>query len=71
MRPFAIVMSQDIHAFDPDEFAALARDVHAELVVVKVRRVTQGFLEQALRPSLRTAFRRYRSEVESGPVRRR
>jgi hypothetical protein len=67
-RPFAVVMSQDVYGFDPGELAALVRDVQAELVVVKVTRVSQGFLEQALRPSLRHAFRRYRTVIESGPV---
>jgi len=57
-------------AFDPDEFTALARDVQAELVVVKVTGATGAFLEQALRPSLRTAFRRFGMEKESGAVRR-
>jgi hypothetical protein len=68
-RPFAIVVSQDVYAFDPSEMTALARDVQAELVVLKVNRVTEAFLEQALRPSLRHAFRRFRSVIESGPVR--
>jgi len=70
LRPFALVLSQDIYAFDPDEFTALARDVQAELIVLKVSKSTATFLEQALRPSLRNAFRRYRTETESGPVRR-
>jgi hypothetical protein len=70
MRPFALVISQDIFAFDPDEFAALARDVNADLIVLKVSGGGTAFLEQALRPSLRTAFRRFRTETESGPVRR-
>ena len=69
MRPFAVVMSQDVYGFDPGELGALVRDVQAELVVVKVNRVTASFLEQALRPSLRHALRRFRSVVESGPVR--
>lgn len=69
-RPFAVVMSQDVYGFDPGELTALVRDVQAELVVVKVSRVSAGFLEQALRPSLRHAFRRYRSVIESGPLRR-
>jgi len=69
-RPFAVVMSQDVYGFDPGELAALVRDVQAELVVVKVTRVSAGFLEQALRPSLRHAFRRYRTVIESGPLRR-
>jgi hypothetical protein len=32
--------------------------------------VSTGFLEQALRPALRHALRRYRSTVASGPVRK-
>jgi hypothetical protein len=68
LLPFALVLSQDAYAVDPDEFAALARDVGAELVVLKVTNMRPGFLEQALRPSLRNAFRRYRSERQSGPV---
>ena len=71
LRPFALVMSQDIYGFDPDEFAALARDVQADLVVLKLTQINIGFLEQALRPSLRNACRRFRSEAESGPVRRK
>ena len=34
LRPFALVLSQDIYGFDPDEIAALARDVQADLVVL-------------------------------------
>lgn len=70
LRPFALVVSQDIYAFDGEEFVALARDVHADLIVLKVSSANASFLEQALRPSLRTAFRRFRTEQESGPVRR-
>jgi hypothetical protein len=71
LRPFALVMSQDIYGFDPEEFTALARDIQADLVVLKVTQKNVGFLEQALRPSLRNAFRRFRTETESGPVRRK
>lgn len=70
LRPFALVISEDIYTFDPTEFAALARDVHAELVVIKITPTTAKLLEPALKPSLRAAFRRYRTETESGPVRR-
>lgn len=70
VRPFALVLSQDIYSFDPAEFSALARDVQAELVLVKVSDANVGFLEQALKPSLRSAFRRFRAEQQSGPVRR-
>jgi site-specific recombinase len=34
LRPRAIVISQDLYAFDSAEFDALARDVGAELIVV-------------------------------------
>jgi hypothetical protein len=34
LRPFAIVMYDDVYAFDSTEFDALARDVRAELIVV-------------------------------------
>jgi hypothetical protein len=71
MRPFALVVNQDVFAFDPEEFSALARDVHAELIVLKVSAAARpGFLDQALRPSLRTAYRRFRVENESGPVKK-
>lgn len=70
VRPFALVLSQDMYSFDPAEFSALARDVQAELVVVEVSSANVAFLEQALRPSLRNAFRRFRAEQQSGPVRR-
>jgi hypothetical protein len=70
LRPFALVLDQDLFAFDPDEFTALARDVQAELVVVKVTDTSGALLEQALRPSVRAAFRRFRMEQQSGAVRR-
>jgi ABC-type amino acid transport substrate-binding protein len=69
-RPFALVLSQERYGFDPDAIEALARELQAELVVLKVMRVSAGFLEQALRPALRHALRRYRSTVASGPVRK-
>jgi uncharacterized protein len=70
LRPFALVLAQEVYGFDPDRLGALAAELQAELVVIKIMRVSSGFLEQALRPSLRHALRRYRSTVESGPVRR-
>lgn len=71
MRPFALIVNQDVFAFDPEEFSALARDIQAELIVLKVSSSTSaGFLDQALRPSLRTAFRRFRVENESGPIKK-
>jgi hypothetical protein len=70
VRPFALVLSQEVYGFDPDRLGALARELDAELVVLKVARVSPGFLEQALRSALRHALRRYRSTVASGPVRK-
>lgn len=32
VRPFAIVMNEEVYAFDSAEFDALARDVRAELI---------------------------------------
>jgi hypothetical protein len=43
--PFAIVMSEDLYSFDSAEFDALARDVRARLITVKVdspTSITQG-----------------------------
>ena len=70
VRPFALVLSQEVYGFDPDRLGSLASELQAELVVLKVLRVSTGFLEHALRPALRHALRRYRSTVESGPVRK-
>jgi hypothetical protein len=69
LRPFALVLAQEVYGFDSDAIEAIARELQAELVVLKVMRVTPGFVEQALRPALRHALRRYRSSVASGPVR--
>ena len=60
--PFAIVMSQDVHEFDPDEFDALARDVAATLLKVAPEATTDARLEEALRPALQDAFRERGSE---------
>ena len=70
VRPFALVLSQEVYGFDPDRLGELAREHEAELIVLKVARVSTGFLEQALRSALRHALRRYRSTVASGPVRK-
>jgi hypothetical protein len=69
-RPFALILSADLFAFDRDEFVALARDVQADLVVVPTTGATETFFEQALQPSLRAAFRRFRTSAQSGTIRR-
>ena len=56
-RPFAIVMSDDIYAFDSDEFEALARDVGALLLRVDPA-ADRLRLERTLMPKLGRAHRR-------------
>jgi len=58
-RPFAIVMSEDIFAFDADEFEALARDVHAALIRVDIEGADAAKLERKLMPQLGRAHRRH------------
>jgi hypothetical protein len=57
-RPFAIVMNEDIYAFDSVEFDALARDVNATLIRVDAASMDATKLERALTPKLGRAHRR-------------
>ena len=57
LRPFAIVMSEDVYAFDAAEFDALARDVRSRLLTVSAGS-TVDRLERRLRPELLEAYRR-------------
>ena len=57
-RPFAIVMSEDMYAFDSSEFEALARDVNAVLIRVETDSATRAKLERVLMPRLGQAHRR-------------
>lgn len=59
-RPFAIVMSEDIYAFDSAEFDALARDVNATLLKIDMNGMDAVKLERALMPKLGRAHRRKR-----------
>lgn len=59
-RPFAIVMSEDVYAFDPVEFDSLARDVRATLFKIAVGGIEVSKLERTLLPKLGRAFRRSR-----------
>lgn len=59
-RPFAIVMSEDVYAFDAAEFDALARDVNATLVRVDKPALDPTKLERSLLPKLGRAHRRPR-----------
>src|SRR5262249_16872309 len=56
-RPFAIVMSEDVYAFDSAEFDALARDVNASLLKIDLRGTTPQKLERLLMPKLGRAHR--------------
>jgi len=56
--PFAIVMSEDLYAFDSAEFDALARDVSARLITVSVQSATSIVNDGELGPKLLEAFRR-------------
>lgn len=57
-RPFAIVMSEDIYAFDSAEFDALARDVNATLLKIDMNDMDVAKLERTLMPKLGRAYRR-------------
>jgi hypothetical protein len=57
-RPFAIVMSEDVYAFDAAEFDALARDVNATLVKVAMSDLDPAKLERTLTPKIGRAHRR-------------
>jgi hypothetical protein len=62
-RPFAIVMSEDVYAFDSTEFDALARDVNAVLIRIDTDNATKAKLERTLMPKLGQAHRK-RSALE-------
>ena len=58
-RPLAIVMTEDVYAFDPDAFDALARDVRASLVRVE-EDIPTAKLELILEVAIEDAARRRR-----------
>jgi hypothetical protein len=60
VRPFAIVMSEDVYAFDAAEFDALARDVNAALLKIDLAGTDANKLERMLMPKLGRAHRRRR-----------
>jgi hypothetical protein len=57
-RPFAIVMSEDVYAFDGAEFDALARDVSATLIRVDTDGGSRQKYERILMPKLGQALRK-------------
>lgn len=58
MWPFAIVMSEDLYAFDAAEFDALARDVKARLITVIIGASSSSPTEAELGDKILEAFRR-------------
>ncbi|HEY2734893.1 MAG TPA: hypothetical protein VGI70_12950 [Polyangiales bacterium] len=58
-RPFAIVVSDEIYAFDAAEFDALARDVRAVLIALPTDGVSVKLLQERLTPLVLDAFREY------------
>ena len=62
-RPFAIVLSEAVYAFDSAEFDALARDVGATLIAIAAEGINTKVLQQRLLPQVVDAFRaRFRDE---------
>jgi hypothetical protein len=60
-RPFAIVIEEDVFAFDPNEFEALGRDVGAEIVTVPAEAVHDVLISRLL-PALKGAFGRWEED---------
>jgi hypothetical protein len=58
-RPFAIVVSDEVYAFDAGEFDALARDVQAVLIALPTDGVPVKLQTERLTPLLLDAFREY------------
>jgi len=59
LRPFAVVVSEDIYDFDSAEFDALARDVRTTLIVVRTGGISEVALKSALLPRITEAFSVY------------
>jgi hypothetical protein len=59
-RPFAIVMSEDVYAFDAAEFDALARDVNAALLKIDTQGTDPSKFERILMPKIGRAHRQRR-----------
>jgi hypothetical protein len=59
IRPCAIIISDEIYAFDAAEFDALARDVQAELIAVTTDGASVKALQHELTPLVMDAFRNY------------
>lgn len=57
-KPFAVVLDEDVYAFDPREFQALGRAVGAEVITIPAS-AARGRLLARLLPELEAAYRRW------------
>ena len=60
-RPFAIVAPSSMASSDPEEFAALARSVNAELVTIAPERIGDPSFQNELTETLRKAAERHKT----------
>ncbi|AUX23978.1 hypothetical protein SOCEGT47_045090 [Sorangium cellulosum] len=58
LNPLAIVMTQDVRAFDPEGFVELSRRIGAELVILPSENVTDTQLTAMITAALDIAQRR-------------
>jgi hypothetical protein len=63
-RPFAIVIDEELFAFDPSEFIALARDVAAEILTAP-ESASRDELLTILLPRLKSTFQRWENAESS------
>jgi len=56
LRPFAIVVPEDLLDFDPEEFVALARTVNATLVPISIEAPRDREVRAELVARIRTAY---------------
>jgi hypothetical protein len=54
-RPFALILQEELYDFDPEEFKALAKDVGAEIIMVRADS-EYGDIAAFLPPRLRSAL---------------
>lgn len=66
-RPLALVMLEDVYAFDPEELDALARDVNASLVRIE-ESTNEAMLELLLNAAIESAAARRNELLPLEPI---
>lgn len=66
-RPLALVMLEDVYAFDPEELDLLARDVNASLVRIE-ESTNEGMLELLLNAAIESAAARRNELLPLEPI---